>query len=59
DELEYFLLHHPKNLESKKVRGEEELFGWLAENLEKKYGRKPMVELNEKGIIVPINAEEE
>jgi hypothetical protein len=60
DALEFLFLHRPEKFLENKVRGEEELLDWLKEALDKKYGRKPMVELDEKTkIVVPINTEKE
>lgn len=60
DELEFLLLHRPEKFEGNKIRGEEELLDWLTKSFKEKYGseRKPLVELNKKGIIIPIKLEE-
>ena len=47
-----------------KLPGEDELYGWLMfewlkQRLEEKLGRKPLVELNDKAVIVPIETEKE
>ncbi|MGD0577169.1 MAG: hypothetical protein ABSA74_03790 [Candidatus Staskawiczbacteria bacterium] len=51
NEVEYLFLHRP---DLKKMPGEDEFEGWL----EKKLGRKPLVKINEKGILAPIETEE-
>ena len=52
NEVEHLFLERK---DFKKELGEEEILQWLKENL----GRTPMVELNKKGIIVPIKSEGE
>lgn len=53
--VEYLLLH--REFPYKKLPGEDEIYSWLKGRAENKLGRKLQVELNEEGIIVPINSE--
>lgn len=53
DGVEYLLLHRGK-FKDNKLPGEDEIWQWLQGRAENKTGRKLLVELNEKGIIVPI-----
>lgn len=53
NEVELFFLHRPKKFMNTKLLGEDEVMAWLKEEIEEKLGRPLMVELNEKGIIVP------
>ena len=54
-QVEYLLLHRGEyGLKDTKLPGEDEIFTWLQGRAENKLGRKLQVELNDKGIIVPI-----
>ena len=53
--VEHLLLHRGGHgLLDKKLPAEDEIWIWLQGRAENKLGRKLLVELNEKGIIVPI-----
>lgn len=56
--VEYLLLNRGK-FSKDKLPGEDEIWEWLKGRAENKLGRKLMVELNDKGIIVPIESKEE
>ena len=58
-QVEYLLLHRGDfGLSEVKLPGEDEIYMWLQGRAENKLGRKVQVELNEKGIIVPIASED-
>jgi len=58
-QVEYLLLHRADfGLGETKLPGEDEIFAWLDGRAENKLGRKLLVKLNEKGIIVPIASED-
>lgn len=50
------LLMNRGDLMDTKLPGEDEIFTWLQGRAENKLGRNLLVELNEKGIIVPIES---
>ena len=54
--VEHLLLNRG-GFSEEKLPGEDEIWQWLQGQAENKLGRKLMVELNEKGIIVPLEAE--
>ena len=57
-QVEYLLMHRGDfGLSDVKLPGEDEIYNWLQGRAENKLGRKLQVELNEKGIIVPIENE--
>lgn len=56
--VEHLLLNRGE-LSKEKLPGEDEIWQWLQGRAENKLGRKLMVELNEKGIIIPIEQKEE
>lgn len=56
--VEHLLLNRGEFSEDK-LPGEDEVWQWLQGRAENGLGRKLMVELNEKGIMVPIKPEEE
>lgn len=51
--VEHLLLNRG-DFQNEKLPGEDEIWQWLQGRAENKLGRKLLVELNEKGIIVPI-----